>query len=189
MKAKYDITYKEDELIIEIKPNHSNMIKFGIWFFYIIPLAVPLCLMIYLLLFRILDNEFDFSVYSIGIPVLGLLLVNVAFNKLYKKEIIKITQDEFIIIDKKVLGESSNEFQKKDIQNFKVAEKEGFTNHPNKTNGPDYLGFESSEKEVQFFTEGGTISFDYPGGQIRFGNGLDRYTALTLIDRINANWN
>ena len=56
-------------------------------------------------------------------------------------------------------------FDKDKVTNFKYVGREDFTEHAHDTQVSDYIGLKMGEYGVQYFIEGGNLSFFYNGGE------------------------
>ena len=187
------VTYKElkDSLIIEIKPNNKFIIRFGFLFFYIMPFVVALGLMLSKM---IMDNDFSLpyelnSLYIILLFIVMTLIGRNIINKLYQKEIIIVDRNSLTLLKRFFMIKSKKRiFPLNQLSDFKLVEKDNFTNHALKPDGTDYIGI-GTEKDLEFIIESGRLSFFYSGSVIQFGKALSYEDSQEVIRRIkNRNY-
>lgn len=190
MKASFKINKNESSLLIDIKPKPSNTIKMGMWLFYITPFSILFIFSVYALLIQLDKNKYDISLIVIlGMAVVCVVFLKVFLKKIYHKETLILNQDSLKYINKSLLSEKKEKhFKREDIKEIKIADKERFTPHPIQTINPDYLGFENSEKEIKFLSEGGKIGLYLDKEIVRLGNNLDDESSTEIINSIYDFW-
>lgn len=112
------------------------------------------------------------------------MLVRIFLRRIFQKEIIHITSDSLIFSKKFFFKTNKRIFQLTQISDLKIAEKENFTKHPLDTQGFDYLGIGTGEKELEFMIEGGNLSFFYSGSTVRFGKNVYDDDGIELLETI-----
>jgi hypothetical protein len=182
------ITYKETDkdLIAEITPDPKRIIKFGILFFYTLPFVIILILGFYIFLDRP-SKFFDFDSDTLmisGMIIISLILIRVFLKRIFQKEILHITSDTLTFSKKFLFKTNKRTFRLDQISDLKIAGKENFTKHPLDTQGFDYLGIGTGEKELQFLIEDGTLSFFYSGSTVRFGKNVYDDEGEELLEKI-----
>jgi len=188
MTATVDIQETYDSLIIVIKPQPKGILKFGMWFFYTIPLALLAGM-----LFSIIGQNggITFNVefaWIILIYIGAVLFILSSLRKIYEKEIITVTSDSLVLSNRFIFKKPAREFKRNEIKDLKVLGAQNFTKHPLDTNGFDYLGMATFEKEVHFLIEDGKIGFQYNGETQRFGKNIWEDDGIEIINRIEKYW-
>jgi hypothetical protein len=189
MTSTVDIQETADSLTIVIKPKPKGILKFGMWFFYTIPIALIVGLFFYVFgqssSASVLDIQF---MWVVLISIAGGLFIIASLRKIYEKEIITVTDKSLVLKKEFLFKNSGQEFKKEEITDLKVLGQQTFTKHPLDTNGFDYLGIGTAEKEVQFLIEDGKIGFQYNGLTLRFGKNIWEEDGVEIIDRIEKYW-
>jgi predicted membrane protein len=189
MTSTVDIQETADSLRIVIKPKPKGILKFGMWFFYTIPIVVLVGLFFYVFGQRSSASVFNIQfVWMALIFIGGGLFIIASLRKIYEKEIITVT-DKSLVLKKEFLFKNAEQvFKKEEITDLKVLGRQTFTKHPLDTNGFDYLGMGTAEKEVQFLIEDGKIGFQHNGLTLRFGKNIWEEDGVEIIDRIKKYW-
>lgn len=189
MRSTVDIQETTDSLTIVIKPQPKGILKFGVWFFYTIPIVIMIAMFFYVFGQRSSASVFGIQfMWMILIFIGSGLFIIASLRKVYEREIISVTDKSLVLKKEFLFKNAEQEFKKEEITDLKVLDRQRFTKHPLDTNGFDYLGFGTAEKEVQFLIEDGKIGFQHNGLILRFGKNIWDDDSVEIIDRIKKYW-
>ena len=106
---------------------------------------------------------------------------------MFQSEIAILDKDRLVLGKKLLFKTDETTFQKDEIRDLRIEGAEDFTNHDLATQGFDYLGFNTEEKQVQNLISDGKIAFFWKGGIFRFGKGINTDQGEEIIEKIK-NW-
>ncbi|MFT6842912.1 MAG: hypothetical protein ACJASR_001685 [Psychroserpens sp.] len=183
MDSKTIYIEKKGSLTIEIEPKGSPIIIFGMFFFYV----VPFCIITFFGVYIWSMDDFPLNIL-VSIPLvftsISFILIRVFLKKLFEKEIIIVESNNITLITRFIIDSNKRLIKKTEIEDLRYVGPEEFTNHPLDKKGFDYLGIGTAEKEVQWFSESGNVSFFYNGSIFRFGKNIWHESGNEIIEKL-----
>lgn len=170
-------------LLVEIIPKPKPIVKFGILFFYVLPFVIFITLVVVTIANEgfLFDDKF---LVVLGILVGSSILLYIFLRRIFEREIILVDKNNLTIFKRFIFKRQRRQLNKKDIKGLKYIGNEEFTDHPLTTEGFDYLGLGTGEKEVQWFIESGNLTFHYQGSNFRFGKNIWEEDGNELIEKL-----
>ncbi|HWB62497.1 MAG TPA: hypothetical protein VG603_03230 [Chitinophagales bacterium] len=186
MRDSLHFTETANELVIEIKPPVKKVITLGLTIQGLVigGLGVALVLGAWLAIS-----------YSVGATVLAcvvgflyLLAGKSYLQGINRREIVKVTRQNILVIETNAIAERRREFPLNQIKQLYIAGNQEFTSHPmapGSTNF-DVFGLETTDKQIQYLIADGTIALVCNGKVERFGKRIGSWDGEEIIARIEA---
>lgn len=168
----------KDQLILQLNHSTSSVLKIGFGFQGVIMLLAG-------------GGYFLFGIYMcIMNPVLGLLTLGagVLLLLISKNYLNNLTHQEEIIVDDDFLKIKINNkeysFLLKDIKRFEHVGSIQYTDHPMNNEIVDFTGLNTTERELQYLIDDGTIEIETEDEKFRFGKNMTSWDTEELILKI-----
>ena len=168
-----------DEIRIDLNPKVKSIIKFGLAFQgLIILLGLPVLIFLGL---KIVDDIQLLSLLPFGGAIFFFFIAKKYFENIYYNEYIFLNPNTLTIVIKKLGNIKEYKFDIKDIQYLCFAGDLQYTKHPMDNDVVDFTGLATTERELQFIINEGTLEIETEDETLRFGKNIPSWEAEDII--------
>jgi hypothetical protein len=171
----------QETIKVSIKREIKPIIRFGLLFQgAIILMAVP----VFLYLAYEAAEFFLLSLLTAGGAVFFLLIGKKYFENVLYKEYFTIGNGDLTVVHKTLWKEREQRFSIPEIRYFSFAGEREYTRHPMDNDVVDFTGLGTSERELQYLINDGTLEIETDKLTFRFGKNIPSWTADEIFGEL-----
>lgn len=173
-----------ENIVIDTKPQIKTVIKFGLAFQgFLILLVLPVFVLLGL---QIVKEIPLLSLLPFGGAIFFFFVGKKYLEKVFYKEYILLNRETLTLVQKTMWERKDKKVFVKDIQFFGFAGELEYTKHPMDNPIVDFTGLGTTEREIQFIIDEGTIEIETNGQVIRFGKNVPSWDAEEIIGKAES---
>lgn len=172
----------DKSLTIDLRPGTKSIIKFGFAFqgFLIMIVLVGFVF----LAFQLVSDIPLLSLILVAIAIFFIFIAKQYLGNAFYKEQITINDGKLIISYRSFLKEKIHEFDLNEIKYLSHAGTHEYTDHPMNNDIVDFTGLGTTERELQFLIDEGTLEIETEDEVLRFGKNMSSWDAEEAIAQI-----
>lgn len=140
-------------------------------------------LFLYVLIMDGFENLFP-AILAVAMIILCSVFAFRYLSKITETESIEVNAESMIVKSETIFSKKRQVYDIGKISKMNFSGFEKYTDHPLKGESFDYLGFQTTDKQIQTVHEEGSISFLYAGKIVSFGKRLPSWEAEKINDAL-----